>query len=71
MIFNICLTEYLNTSHRRVPSQLEEAEEQGYTNSCAFNTLTKYMKKEEIRDQIQELIMKSATPLKDTKKPLQ
>lgn len=27
MIFNICLTEYLNTSNRRVPSQLEEAEE--------------------------------------------
>jgi len=64
MIFNICLTEYLNTSNRRVPSQLEQAEEQGYTKACAFNTITKYMKKEEIRDKIQELIMKSATPLK-------
>jgi len=64
MIFNICYTEYLNTSNRRVPSMLEEAEEQGYTTSCAFNTITKYMKKEEIRDQIQELIMKSAAPLK-------
>lgn len=64
MIFNICYTEYLNTSNRRVPGQLEEAEEQGYTTACAFNTLTKYMKKEEIREQIQELIMRSASPLK-------
>lgn len=64
MIFNICYTEYLNTSNRRVPGQLEEAEKQGYTTACAFNTITKYMKKEEIRDRIQELIQKSATPLK-------
>lgn len=64
MIFNICLTEYLNTSNRRVPSQLKEAEEQGYTTGCAYNTLTKYMKKEEIRNKIQKLIMKSAAPLK-------
>lgn len=68
MIFNICYTEYLNTSNRRVPSQLEEAEQQGYTTSCAFNTITKYMKKEDIRDQIRELIMKSATPLKGHEK---
>lgn len=68
MIFNICYTEYLNTSNRRVPGQLEEAEEQGYTTACAFNTITKYMKKEEIRDQIQELIIKSATPLKGHEK---
>lgn len=64
MIFNICYTEYLNTSNRRVPGQLKEAEEQGYTTSCAFNTITKYMKKEEIRDKIRSLIMKSAAPLK-------
>ena len=65
IIFSIVLKEYLNTSSRRVQSDLKLFAEAGFINSeIPFNTLLDHLEKRELKDVLRELIEISSLPLK-------
>lgn len=65
IIFALVIKEYLNTSSRRVQSDLKLFAEAGFINSeIPFNTLLDHLERRELKDVLRELIELSAMPLK-------
>ena len=65
VIFALIMKEYLNTSSRRVQSDLKLFIEAGFIDSAIpFNTLLDHMERKELRDILRELIEISSLPLK-------
>lgn len=63
--FALVIKEYLNTSSRRVQSDLKLFAEAGFINSeIPFNTLLDHLERRDLRDVLRELIEISAMPLK-------
>lgn len=63
--FAVVMKEYLNTSSRRVQSDLKFFAEAGFIESeIPFNTLLDHLEKRNLRDVLKELIEISAMPLK-------
>jgi len=63
--FAVVMKEYLNTSSRRVQSDLKFFAEAGFIESeIPFNTLLDHLEKRTLRDVLKELIEISAMPLK-------
>jgi transposase len=65
IVFALVIKEYLNTSSRRVQSDLKLFAEAGFINSeIPFNTLLDHLERGELRDIMRELIEISSLPLK-------
>ena len=65
IIFALAMMEYLNTSSRRVQSDLKLFAEAGFIDSeIPFNTLLDHLDRRDLRDALIELIEISAMPLK-------
>lgn len=65
IIFALVLKQYLNTSSRRVQSDLKLFKETGFMDSdIPFNTLLDHFKRRELKTILRELIEISALPLK-------
>ncbi len=65
IVFAIVMKEYLNTSSRRIQSDLKLFAEAGFIQSeIPFNTLLDHLERRELRDVIIELIEISSLPLK-------
>lgn len=64
MLFLSCLKTYTGFSLRRFESLMDIAEERNHVDeTCAYNTISHYMNKEELTPILHELIEKSAAPL--------
>lgn len=65
IVFALVLKEYLNTSSRRVQSDLKLFSEAGFIDSeIPFNTLLDHLERRELRDVLRELIEISSLPLR-------
>jgi len=65
IVYSICLKTYLNTSSRRVYSDLKSAKELGHiSKAISFNSLLDNLDRLELKDVLKELIEISAIPLK-------
>lgn len=65
IIYSICMRTYLNTSSRRVNSDLKIAKDLGHVDKVlSFNSLLDNLERKDIRDFLKELIEISAIPLK-------
>ena len=65
IVYSICLKTYLNTSSRRVHSDLRLAKEQGHVSKAiSFNSLLENLERAELKEVLRELIEISAIPLK-------
>lgn len=65
ILFSLVLKEYLNTSSRRVQSDLKLFAEANFINSeIPFNTLLDHLERRDLRDILRELIEISSLPLK-------
>lgn len=65
IVYSLCLKQYLNTSSRRVYSDLKMAKEIGHiSKAVSFNSLLESMEKPELNSILKELIEMSAMPLK-------
>jgi len=65
IVFAIVLKEYLNTSSRRVQSDLKLFAKAGFLESeIPFNTLLDHLERRELRDVLRELIEISSLPLR-------
>lgn len=66
IIYALCLKTYLNTSSRRVQSDLKLAKDaDAMTSDLPFNTLLDGLERPELKDTLRELIEISSMPLKD------
>jgi len=69
IVFALVMKEYLNTSSRRVQSDLRLFAEAGFINSeIPFNTLLDHLERRELKDVLRELIELSSMPLKQIEK---
>lgn len=65
IVFALVMKEYLNTSSRRIQSDLKFFAEAGFINSeIPFNTLLDHLERGDLRDVLRELIEISSMPLK-------
>lgn len=64
MIFAVCLKVYSGMSGRRSQSDMREALERGYlSRPVHYNTISKYLEKEELTPVLKQLIIESNLPL--------
>lgn len=65
LVFAACLKVYECMSGRRTQSDMREALQRGYlSRSVHFNTISKYLEKEELTPILKQLIIESSLPLK-------
>jgi len=65
IIYSICLKTYLNTSSRRVHSDLKLAKDSGHVSKAiSFNSLLENLERVDLKQVLRELIEISAMPLK-------
>jgi transposase len=65
LIFAICMKVYEGMSGRRTQSDMREALQRGYLRKPVhYNTISKYLEKEELTPYLKQLIIESSLPLK-------